>query len=180
VTRRVEGRSKFRRATHLLTATGLAIATLALSATVAAASPRHGPWGNGGGGGPVVAGTVASMPVNGAFTITTHSGSTLTVDVGMNTTYIERGVSSPTLASVGVGDPVAVFGPTSGTTVSANEVRIWAPPVASSQRCAAGTVASAPVGNVFTITVRGGSTLTVDVSPTTTTYMERGVSSASL
>jgi hypothetical protein len=44
---------------------------------------------------------------------------------------------------------------------------------------AAGTVTSAPAGNVFSISTRFGATVTVDVTATTV-YVERGVSSPTL
>ena len=165
--------------THALVTVGLVVGLSATWSGVAAASAAPSHHGHGLGGGPVAAGTVASVPADNAFTITTHAGTTLTVDVTTSTTYVERGVSSPSLADVTQGALVALFGTISGTTVSATEVSIWVPKVASNQPVAAGTVASVPADNAFTITTHAGTTLTVDVTASTT-YVERGVSSPSL
>ncbi len=165
--------------TRALVTVGLVVGLSATWSGVAAASAAPSHHGHGLGGGPVAAGTVASVPADNAFTITTHAGTTLTVDVTTSTTYVERGVSSPSLADVTQGALVALFGTISGTTVSATEVSIWVPKVASNQPVAAGTVASVPADNAFTITTHAGTTLTVDVTASTT-YVERGVSSPSL
>jgi hypothetical protein len=67
---------------------------------------------------------VSSAPSSDSFPITTRSGSSLTVDVTSSTIYLERGVTSPSLTNVAEGDVVAVFGTTSGTTVTATQVVI--------------------------------------------------------
>ena len=73
-------------------------------------------------------GTVKSIG-DGTFTVLAHDGTTMTVDVDSSTTYFDPGVSSPNIASVTVGEQVAVFG--SGTTesVTATRVAIGRPPV---------------------------------------------------
>jgi hypothetical protein len=80
--------------------------------------------GNGSDGRNGVEGTVSSAPSSDSFPITTRSGSSLTVDVTSSTIYLERGVTSPSLTNVAEGDVVAVFGTTSGTTVTATQVVI--------------------------------------------------------
>jgi hypothetical protein len=64
----------------------------------------------------------------GTFTITTKAGSTVTVDVGSSTTYMDQGVTSPTFANVTVGETVAVFGTEASGTVTATSVGIGTPP----------------------------------------------------
>jgi hypothetical protein len=161
---------------------GMAIGLVGFGSGVAAASTSHhsGYSLNGNVGRPGLAGTVATAPSNNSFTVTTRSGSTLTVDVATTTTYVERGVSSPSLSNVTVGELVAVFGSTSGTTVSASEVSISAPNHGNVGRpVLAGTVETAPISNAFTVKSRNGTTTTVEVS-SATTYVERGVSAPSL
>lgn len=174
-------RPSLRRVVGVLATVGLSgglVAGTSGAAFGASASHRPGPLG--GSGGPAVAGSVATAPSGDSFTITTRSGSTETIDVAVGTTYIERGTSSPSLSNVAVGDLVAVFGSTSGTTVSATEVIISPPrPSNPGQPVSAGKVASAPSGNSFTITTRSGSTETVDVSASTV-YLERKIASPTL
>ncbi len=164
--------------THALVTVGLVVGLSATWSGVAAASAAPLHHGHGLGGGPVAAGTVASVPADNAFTITTHAGTTLTVDVTTSTTYVERGVSSPSLADVTQGALVALFGTISGTTVSATEVSI-APPQPSRNFATVGVVQPTPSTTGFTIRTWNGTTVTVDVTASTT-YVERGVSSPSL
>ncbi|MGD0218875.1 MAG: hypothetical protein ABSC73_00180 [Acidimicrobiales bacterium] len=162
-----------------LVAVGLVVGLSAAFTGVAAGSvrPLHHPRGLG--GRPAAAGTVAAPPADNAFPMMTRLGATLTVDVTASTTYVERGVSSPTLADVTQGELVAVFGTLSGTTVTASEVVNWMPRGGGFQPAAAGVVAAPPADNAFPITTRSGVTLTVDVTASTT-YAERGVSSPTL
>jgi hypothetical protein len=101
------------------------------------------------------------------------------VDVTASTTYAERDVSNPSLADVTQGELVAVFGTLSGTTVTASEVVIWVLRAGGFRPAAAGVVAASPADNAFPITTRSSTTLTVDVTASTT-YAERGVSSPTL
>lgn len=124
-------------------------------------------------------GKVASAPSGETFTITTRSGATVTVDVSAATTFVEHGVSAPSLADVTTGAIVAIFGSTAGTTVSATQIDIYRQRAERQTPAAAGKVTSAPSGDAFTITTRSGSSITVDVTATTT-YAERGIVSATL
>jgi hypothetical protein len=135
---------------------------------------------------PVAVGTVKSVG-DGTFTLTTADGSTVTVNVGSSTTYVDPGVSSPTFANVTVGEHVAVMGTESSNTVTATSVLIGTPPAMGKGFGPGGPVGPpAAVGTVksvgtdsFTLTTPDGSTVTVDVS-SSTKYMDPGVSSPSL
>jgi|GEM_PF-2823135 len=135
------------------------------------------------GGRPVAAGTVTSAPADNAFSITTRSDASLSVEVDDSTTYVERGVSSPSLDDVTQNALVAVFGSIEGTTVSATEVNIWVPrnagAGANAKPAAAGVVTTSPSLNSFTISTRSDGTVSIVVS-VTTTYAERGVASPTL
>jgi hypothetical protein len=133
---------------------------------------------------------VATVGTN-SFTLTSHDGTTVTVDVSPSTTYADPAVSSASLADVKVGTHVAVFGTDNANTVAATKVAIGdghgpgAPggpggsgPRGGTPPATFGTVAS--VGsNTFTVTAHDGTTVTVDVS-SSTTYREFGVTSASI
>jgi hypothetical protein len=128
---------------------------------------------------PIAVGIVQGTPGTGSFTILTRSGSSDTIDVSStSTSYYERGVSSPSLASVSSGDFVVVFGTASGSTITASKVVIGGAPRHRAY-IVAGTVQGTPTGDVFTITAPSGTNYTVDVS-STTSYFERGVSTPSL
>ena len=86
----------------------------------------HGGFGGFGGTPPVAQGTVASVGTS-SFTLTTRDKTTVTVDVGAATTYVEFGVSSPSLADVKVGTRVVVFGTDNANTVAATKVGIGNP-----------------------------------------------------
>ncbi len=145
-----------------------------------------GPGGHGGPGGspPAAVGTVATVGSN-SFTIKTKDGTTVTVDVSSSTTYRDRDVTSPTLANVTVGEMVAAFGTETSNTVTATSVDIGGPGgpgghggPGGSPPAAVGTVAT--VGsNSFTIKTKDGTTVTVDVS-SSTTYRDRDVTSPTL
>ncbi len=130
---------------------------------------------------PAAAGVVQSTPSGDSFTIETRSGATETIEISNSTTYLERGVSSPSLTNVGAGDLVAAFGTTSGSTVSASQIVISVPRSASSPQppVAAGIVQGTPGADSFTIQTPGGASETIDVSASTS-YYERNVSSPSL
>jgi len=83
----------------------------------------HGARGHHLGTPPVAFGTVVAT----SFTTTTHGGSTVTVDVTATTTYRDEGVSSPSLATVTVGEKVAVFGTEIAGNVTATSVAIGVP-----------------------------------------------------
>ena len=143
-----------------------------------------GPGGHDGFGGtpPAAFGTVTSVGSN-TFALTTHDGTTVTVDVSSSTTYVDPAVTSLVL-DVKVGDHVAVFGTDTSDTVTATKVAIGGPDGHGGPRpgghdgfggtppAAFGTVKS--VGsNTFTLTTHDGTTVTVDVS-SSTTYVESG------
>ena len=134
-----------------------------------------------GGSPPAAVGTVTTVGTS-SFTIKTKDGSTVTVDVSGSTTYRDRGVSSPTLANVTVGETVAAFGTETSNTVTATSVAIGAPggpgDHGGSPPAAVGTVTTVGTSS-FTIKTKDGSTVTVDVSGSTT-YRDRGVSSPTL
>lgn len=122
------------------------------------------------------AGVVASAPTGNTFTVESRRGSTQTVTVSSSTIYLERGVATPTLGSVGAGDLVAVFGTISGSNVAASEIVIRAAnPAANSKHAVAkGVVQGTPSASSFTILTRHGRTKTVDLS-SSTQYLENGV-----
>ena len=138
-------------------------------------------------------GTVATVGTN-TFTLTSHDGTTVTVDVSDSTTYLDPGVTTPTVADVKVGSHVAVFGTDASNTVTATKVVIGGPGgtggfggpggpgghngFGGTPPAAVGTVATVGT-NTFTLTTLGATAVTVDVSPSTT-YMERGVASPSI
>ena len=124
------------------------------------------------------------VPVTSTFTVTTHDNTTVTVDVTGTTTYLDPATTSPTFADVKVGENVAVFGTDTSNTVAATKVAIGSvggpggrhgfggtPPAA------VGTVASVGA-NTFTLTTPDKTTVTVDVTGTTT-YQDPGVTSPS-
>ncbi len=127
-----------------------------------------------------VAGTVQGTPGASSFTITTPSGASDTVDVSSSTSYFERGVSAASLSNVASGDYVAVFGSVSDSTVTATKVAIATPPPSNGQFATAGTVQQTSAsGGSFVIETWNNTQVTVQTS-SSTTYTERGVSSASL
>ncbi len=116
-----------------------------------------GPGGPGGPGGPPAAvGTVQSVGAN-TFTLTTASGSTVTVDVGSSTKYVDPSVSSPSFSSVTVGEHVAVIGTDSSNTVSATTVLIGAPPA---RMAPPGSGSGSSSSNTATSSISGGFTTT--------------------
>ncbi len=125
---------------------------------------------------PVLSGTVSTAPTSATsgFMVTAWKGVTWTVDTSTTTTYEERGVTSATWQNVAMGGQVVVFGTKTGTsTVTATGVAIIQRPVVM------GKVATAPTSDTsgFTIASWKSTTWTVETS-TTTTYEERGVTSA--
>ncbi|HEY5110184.1 MAG TPA: hypothetical protein VII96_11300 [Acidimicrobiales bacterium] len=167
-------------------------ATGSSSSTTPPASHADGPGGHMGFGGtpPTAFGTVASVGTN-TFTLTTHDGAKVTVDVSGTTTYVDHAVTTPSIADVKVGDHVAVFGTEASNTVAATKVAIagaggpgdgdgpgghmgfgGTPPAA------VGTVASVGT-NIFTLTTPDGTKVTVDVG-SSTSFMEFGKTAASI
>jgi preprotein translocase subunit YajC len=155
---------------------------------------QEGRSGHDGFGGtpPAAMGTVASVGAS-TFTLTTRDNTTVTVEVGSSTTYLDHDVTSPSLADIKVGTRVAVFGTDTANTVTATRVAIGGPDsgpgggrggfgghdgFGGTPPAAMGTVASVGA-STFTLTTRDNTTVTVDVS-SSTTYLEPGVSSASL
>lgn len=130
---------------------------------------------------PVVDGKVTAVGAGG-FTVLDRSSTSYTVTVTGTTTYTERNVSSAGIADVTVGTFVDVVGSVTGTNVTATRVRIEAQerPAMPMRRmgtlpAAAGKVTTVGT-NTFTVVNRSGTSLTVDVS-SSTTYVERGVTS---
>ena len=76
---------------------------------------------------PTVVGVVKEVG-DGSFTITDQAGATTTVEVGSSTTYVDPGVTSPTIADVRAGEFVAVFGTDGSDSVRATRVGIGRPP----------------------------------------------------
>jgi len=76
---------------------------------------------------PIAVGTVRTIG-HGSFTITAQDGTTVTVQVDRSTTYFDPGVTSPTIASVAVGEQVAVFGTEASGSVTATRVALGIPP----------------------------------------------------
>ena len=77
---------------------------------------------------PAAAGTVESVGTNSSgvnfFTVKTHGGTTVTVDVNSSTTYKDQKVTSPSFANVTTGEMVSVEGTTASGTVTATSVLI--------------------------------------------------------
>lgn len=161
---------------------GGALATTALAAAAlpAAASAHHGAR-PAQGTPPVAVGVVQGAPGASSFTVQTRRGATDTVDVSGSTDYVEHGVSPATLKNVEAGDLVVVFGTSSGSTLTATKVLIAAPWKKTTAQgfVLAGKVEGAPGTESFSVKTRSGTSYTVDVS-STTKYLERGVSQASL
>jgi hypothetical protein len=160
----------------------MSVAIVAAGAGVAsAASAHHFP---GGLGRPTAAGEVLSAPTTtgtgSTFTISSR-GQTVTVDVSGTTNYVEQSTPSPSVGDVGVGDFVALYGTESGTTVTATEVNIFVPKSMRPAPVVAGTVEATPAVDAtdFLIMTLSGTTVTVDVS-STTTYFETGLAAATL
>jgi hypothetical protein len=136
----------------------------------------------------------------GSFTITGLKGTVWTITVGTGTTYTENGVTTPppSFASLATNDFVSVQGTVTGTTVAATSIRIFDPSLSTngwgigrhrhgppSKGTGTAPAASGKVGTVtppagtslgsFTVTdARTSTTITVDVTGTTT-YKEWGV-----
>jgi len=117
---------------------------------------------------PAAFGTVQSVGAN-TFTLSTFNGSRLTVDVTGSTTYRDGVKSTASFADVVVGQHVAVMGSRAGSTLTATKVFIGVSGTGSfgAAPAAFGTVRS--VGHdTFTLTTLAGSTITVDVTSSTT------------
>jgi endonuclease YncB( thermonuclease family) len=165
----------------------IAGATTSGSSGAHATSPGQPPAGGmppNGGSPPAAVGTVATVGTN-SFALKAKDGSTVTVDVTSSTTYRDRDVTSPTLANVTVGETVAAFGTKTASTVAATSVDIGGPGGpggagghGGSPPAAVGTVATVGT-NSFTLKARDGSTVTVDVT-SSTTYRDQGVTSPTL
>jgi ABC-type lipopolysaccharide export system ATPase subunit len=84
------------------------------------------PGGRGGHSGRGAFGVVATVGTN-SFTITTHNGSTVTVDVTNATTYRDHRVTPPSFASIKVGEMVVAFGAETAGKVTATSVGIGIP-----------------------------------------------------
>jgi preprotein translocase subunit YajC len=190
-------RQKSRRGIRVTTAAALALGLAVSGGAVAGAastSPSSATSTTGssadrppiGGTPPVAFGTVKSVG-DSTFTITAGDGTTVTVNVSSATTYRDRAVTSPTMANVTVGAHVAVFGTDTSNVVTATSVAIGQPggdmsgPMGGpggTPPVALGIVKSVGDGT-FTITARGGTTVTVNVS-SATTYRDRAVTSPTI
>jgi hypothetical protein len=172
-----------------LTVAGAGVAGAATKGTGSKHSNHTGKYASTGLGHPAVFGTVATVGTD-SFTVTTRSGSTVTVDVTNATTYRDRGVTSPSFASVKVGETVAASGTETSGTVAATSVDIGTlggrpdgrpgggDGRAGTRPAVFGTVATVGT-NSFTVTTRSGSTVTVDVSDATT-YRDQDATSPSV
>ena len=164
------------------------------SSTATGTAPAAGGPPNGAGTGrppfggtpPAAVGTVKSVG-SGSFTLTTPSGTTVTVDVDSSTSYLDPEKSSPSVADVTVGAHVAVFGTDTANTVTATKVAIGGPPngagtgrppFGGTPPAAVGTVKSVGSGS-FTLTTPSGTTVTVDVD-SSTSYLDPEKSSPSV
>jgi hypothetical protein len=76
---------------------------------------------------PAATGTVTSVDAN-RFTLTTSTGTVVTVDVTSSTHYRDPGVTNPSLSDVTVGEHVAVIGTSASGVVAAADVMIGEPP----------------------------------------------------
>ena len=76
-----------------------------------------------GGSRPAATGTVKTIGTN-TFTLTTRVGAVVTVNVNSTTTYLDRGITSPTLNNVTVGSHVAVTGTDTSNTITATKVLV--------------------------------------------------------
>ena len=174
---------------------GASSTTPGSTSTSSSGTPGWGARPPGGGCPPVAVGTVKTVG-DDTFTLTDQSGTTVTVDVSSSTTYRDPGVTSPTIANVTVGEHVAVFGTERSALVNATSVAIGDPPAGGkggpggsghtggppgaggSPPVAVGTVKT--VGDdTFTLTDQSGTTVTVDVS-SSTTYRDPGVTSPTI
>jgi hypothetical protein len=176
--------------------TSASTGTTSSSSSTASGSPTGRPPM--GGSPPAAFGTVKSVG-DGTFTLTEPDGTVVTVNVGGTTTYLDPGVTSPSLANVTVGEHVAVFGTDTSDVIAASRVAIGTPPaggkgapggpggrggpggppgMGGSPPAAFGTVKS--VGSdSFTLTEQDGTVVTVNVG-STTSYVDPGVTSPSL
>jgi hypothetical protein len=72
----------------------------------------------------VTVGTVQTTPSAGSFVIETADHIQFTVNTSSTTTYSERANATASLASIQIGENVAVFGTVSGSTITATEIAI--------------------------------------------------------
>ena len=175
---------------------GGAIAGAATGSTTSTTQPADQAEGGGEHAGlgttpPAAFGTVATVGAT-TFTLTSHDGTPVTVNVSGTTTYVDPAVTTPTFTDVKVGDHVAVLGTIAGTTVAATKVAVGgmgghgdfdghgdAPGgLGGTPPAAEGTVASVS-SNAFTLTTHDGTKVTVAVG-TATTYKEFGKTSPSI
>jgi hypothetical protein len=128
-------RGSSRKGMHIATTAGMALGLTVGGATIAGAAstgkgttrPHHaGKYSSEGHMHPTVFGTVATVGSE-TFTVTTHSGSTMKVDVTKATTYRDREVVTPSFSNVKVAEMVAVFGTDTAGRVAATSVGIGTP-----------------------------------------------------
>jgi hypothetical protein len=173
-------------------ATSASTGTTSSSSTASGSPIGRPPMG---GSPPAAFGTVKSVGAN-TFTLTEQDGTVVTVNVGSTTSYLDPGVTSPSLANVTVGEHVAVFGTDTSDVVAATRVAIGTPPAGGkggpggpggkgappgtggSPPAAFGTVQSVGA-NTFTLTEQDGTVVTVNVG-SGTSYFDEGVTSPSL
>jgi hypothetical protein len=109
---------------------GLATSPSASAGQLASgAAPAGGPLSGGGGSnarsGPAAggaSGTVGSVSKS-SFTLTTSAGQKVTIDEASSTKY-QKGTSSTSASAVTKGERVLVLGTTSGTTITATQVKV--------------------------------------------------------
>jgi hypothetical protein len=156
-------------------------------------SPGTGALGGGGGQGagfggapatrPQATGTVQSVG-SSSFVVKTVAGTSVTVRVSAKTTYSDAPSGTASFADVKAGARVAAYGTVSGSTVTASRIVIEPAGAAGGSGGFRGGFGAGNVGTVksvgsssFVISTFSGSTVTVDVSGSTT-YSERGSTSA--
>jgi len=178
-----------RRLVAIGTLSGVAVlggVSIASASTTHSSTPKTHPLqGRAGlyGARPTVDGKVTGLGT-GSFTVLDRSSKSYMVIVTGATTYREHSMGSVGIGDVKVGTFVDVLGGVSGTTVTATAVRIETqeqpnPSVhpMGTRPDAAGKVTSLGTSS-FTIENRAGTSLTVDVT-NSTTFEEPGVASSS-
>ena len=132
-------------------------------------------------------GSCGTSGMAGDFTVSSN-GSTFTIDVGTtSTSFSEKGMSSPSFAIVCAGDVVRATGTLSANNLlTATSVVVIPPPtghvtgtVASvNGSSSSGSCGTSGMAGDFTVT-SNGTTFTINVGASSTSFSEKGVSSPS-
>jgi len=124
-------------------------------------------------------GTCGMSGAMGSFALIGPKGKTFTVNVSPSTTYVDKGVTTPTFANLCVGDIAAAKGTVNGAIVTADKVFVAPPPPPHVPTGAEGIVASVNgvsdpgrcgmtgAAGSFTLTARNNKTFTVNVDTST-------------